>query len=77
LVPKWNAGYANGNVGGLLNAMLSPVGKFDKFLVALLGLSITATIAPTTYSIGMGFQTFIPALLSLPRYVISVLVTAL
>jgi purine-cytosine permease-like protein len=56
--------------------MLSPVGKFGKFLVVLLSLSIIANIAPTTYSIGMELQTVIPPLLSLPRYVIPVIATA-
>ena len=76
LIPDWNAGYAGGNIGGLLHAMLSPVGKFGKFLVVLFSLSVTANNAASTYSICMSLQTLIPPLVALPRYLLSVLVTA-
>ena len=72
-VPGWNAGYADGNVGGLLKAMLSPVGGFGKVLVVLLSLSVTGAIAPTIYSMCIQFQTLIPPLAVVPRYVFSVL----
>jgi purine-cytosine permease-like protein len=75
-VPDWNAGYTDGNVGGLLNAMLSPVGKFGKVLMVLLSLSVTTTTAPTIYSMGMAFQTFIPPLAAVPRYVLAVCAAA-
>jgi len=75
LIPDWNAGYAGGNVGGLLHAMLSPVGKFGKFLVVLFSLSVTANNAASTYSICMSLQNLIPPLVTLPRYLLSVLVT--
>ena len=76
-VPAWNAGYENGNVGGLLEAMLRPAGGFGKFLTVLLALSVTANVAPTFYSICLNFQIFMPFLLLVPRYVFSILVTAL
>jgi purine-cytosine permease-like protein len=71
-IPDWEAGYADGNIGGLLNAMLSPVGKFGKVLMVLLSLSVTTTTAPTIYSMCMAFQTFIPPVAAVPRYVLSV-----
>jgi purine-cytosine permease-like protein len=76
-VPKWDAGYAGGNVGGLLNAMLSPTGKFGKVLMVLLSLSVTTTTAPTIYSMCMAFQTFIPPLAAVPRYVLAVFAAAM
>ncbi|KAI0289623.1 hypothetical protein BC826DRAFT_970819 [Russula brevipes] len=76
-VPEWNAGFKGGNVGGLLAAILSPVGKFGKFLVVLLSLSVTATNAPTIYSMCMSFQTLVPALVAIPRYLFSLLFTTL
>lgn len=76
-VPNWVAGYTNGNVGGLIDAMLSPVGKFGKFLMVLLSLSVTATTAPIIYSICIDFQIIIPPLVAVPRYVFSVFVTVL
>ena len=76
-VPDWNAGYADGNVGGLLNAMLSPIGNFGKVLMVLLSLSVTAINAPMIYSMGLAFQTLIPPLVVVPRYTLSVFTTAL
>ncbi|KAI0289622.1 cytosine-purine permease [Russula brevipes] len=75
-VPAWEAGYAGGNVGGLISAMLHPSGKVGKVLMALLSLSVTANNAPTIYSMCMGFQTLIPPLVAVPRYVFSVVTTA-
>lgn len=77
LVPTWEAGYASGNVGGLLNAMLAPAGGFGKFLTALLSLSVVGNIAATLYSISFNFQIFIPVLVVVPRYAFSVLATAM
>jgi len=75
-VPSWETGYANGNVGGLVNAMLSPVGNFGKVLMVILSLSVTAANAPNIYSSCMAFQTLFPPLVVVPRYVFSVASTA-
>ena len=64
-------------MGGLIDSMLLPVGKFGKVLMVLLSLSVTNNNTPTVYSTGMALQTLIPSLLVVPRYVFSVLVTAL
>lgn len=76
VVPAWEAGYAGGNVGGLVDAMLQPVGKFGKVLMVFISLSVTGNNAPTIYSFGMCLQTLIPPLLVVPRYVFSVIATA-
>ncbi|KAI0289689.1 NCS cytosine-purine permease [Multifurca ochricompacta] len=75
-VPDWDAGYAGGNVGGLVDGMLHPVGGFGKFLMVLLSLSVTASNAPTIYSLSIGFQTLVPPLVVVPRYVFSAFATA-
>jgi purine-cytosine permease-like protein len=77
LVPAWNIGYTDGNVGGLINAMLSPIGKFGKVLMVFLSLSVTATHAPSMYSTCIDLQALIPPLVVVPRYVLSVFVTVL
>lgn len=77
VVPDWEAGYADGNVGGLVEAMLHPVGGFGKFLTVLLSLSVTANNAPTIYSLCLGSQTFIPPLVVVPRWVFSIVATAM
>jgi purine-cytosine permease-like protein len=76
-VPHWKAGYAQHGVAGLLDAMLSPVGKFGKCLMIILSLSVTAANAPTIYSMSLAFQTFIPPLVARPRYVFSVFAVVL
>ncbi|KAF5341318.1 hypothetical protein D9758_016174 [Tetrapyrgos nigripes] len=80
LIPSWNDGWNLGgpsNVGGLLQAMLSPVGNFGKFLTVLLSLSVTADIATTLYSMCLNFQILIPKLVVVPRYVFSLVATAI
>ena len=57
--------------------MLSPVGKFGKIMMVILSLSVTATNAPTIYSMCMAFQTLIPPLVAYPRYVFAVFATLL
>lgn len=76
-VPSWSAGYADGNVGGLIAAMLEPTGNFGKFLMVLLSLSIPGNIAPTFYSMCMSFQVLIPPLVAVPRYVFSIFAVAM
>ncbi|KAF8500278.1 NCS cytosine-purine permease [Russula emetica] len=76
-VPAWNIGYTDGNVCGLIYAMLSPVGKFGKVMMVSLSLSVTASNSPTMYSTCIDFQALIPPLVVVPRYVLPVFVTAL
>lgn len=77
-VPSWNEGYGTaGNIGGLLSAMLSPVGGFGKFLTVMLSLSVTANIACTLYSICFNFQVLVPSFSRVPRYVFSIVGTAI
>jgi len=77
LVPEWEAGFARHQAGGLLNAMLSPVGGFGKFLTMLVSLSVTAANVPRIYSMCFAFQTFFPPLVGLPRYVFPMFTVAL
>ncbi|KAI0711159.1 NCS cytosine-purine permease [Cerioporus squamosus] len=76
-VPAWETGYADGNVGGLVEATLQPTGNFGKFLTVLMALSVTANIAPTFYSFSLSFQVFIPPFAVIPRYMFSILATAI
>lgn len=76
-VPEWEAGYEQGSVGGLLAAMLAPVGGFGKFLMVLLALSVMGNIAATFYSISLNFQIIFPPLVRVPRYVFSIVGTAM
>ncbi len=75
-VPSWNDGYAGGNVGGLLEAVLRPAGGFGKFLTVLLSLSVAANVVPSFYSTSFNVQAFIPKLVVVPRYVFTILTAA-
>ena len=76
-VPAWEQGYAGGNVGGLLEAILSPLGNFGKFLTVLLSLSLAGNNVVAFYSISINLQAFMPFLSAVPRYVFSVVATAM
>ncbi|EIN08700.1 cytosine-purine permease [Punctularia strigosozonata HHB-11173 SS5] len=77
LVPSWEAGYTDGNVGGLIGAMLEPVGGFGKFLLVLMALSTVANVAPTFYSFCLSFQVAAAFTARVPRYVFSIVATAI
>ncbi|THG94002.1 hypothetical protein EW026_g7375 [Hermanssonia centrifuga] len=69
-VPTWEAGFDNGNnIGGIINAILSPLSGFGKFLTALLALSIPSPCAPTMYIFGSSFMTIGSFFAKVPRYV--------
>ncbi|QRV86294.1 Permease for cytosine/purines, uracil, thiamine, allantoin [Ceratobasidium sp. AG-Ba] len=74
--PGWAAGYDANGPGGLIDAVLSPAGRFGKFLTVLLGLSVIANMAPTLYSFSISFQVVLPFVARMPRYVFSILGTA-
>jgi purine-cytosine permease-like protein len=73
----WGEAFETSGVGGLLLAMLGPVHGFGKFLTVLLALSVTANVAPTFYSFGLSFQVFVPWAVRVPRYLFSLLATAM
>ncbi|KAF7338776.1 Cytosine-purine permease [Mycena sanguinolenta] len=75
-VPSWAAGYNGGNdLGGLVSAVLEPVGRFGKFLVVLLVLGISASNAPLMYSFGISLMNVSTIFAKVPRYVYAVFAT--
>ncbi|TGJ80566.1 hypothetical protein E0Z10_g8202 [Xylaria hypoxylon] len=76
-VPAWEQGYEKNSVGGALAAMLLPTGGFGKFVVVALSLSLLGNNAATMYSITLNFQVLVPQLVYIPRYVFSVVITAI
>ncbi|KAF7325865.1 NCS cytosine-purine permease [Mycena kentingensis (nom. inval.)] len=76
-VPAWEAAHESGDVGGILAAMLEPAKGFGKFLTVLLALSVVANVAATFYSISLNIQMVMPVLVVVPRYVFSILITAI
>ncbi|KAJ4001874.1 permease for cytosine/purines, uracil, thiamine, allantoin-domain-containing protein [Lentinula boryana] len=73
----WAQSYASLSVGGLLQSILSPAGRFGDFLTVLLSFSVAGNIAATFYSIGLNMQLVLPVLIVVPRYVFSIVATAI
>ncbi|KAF9515846.1 hypothetical protein BS47DRAFT_1341452 [Hydnum rufescens UP504] len=76
-VASWQDGYDQGSVGGLLAAMLAPAHGFGKFLVVLLSLGLVGNVAATFYSVSLNFQMLMPFLIVVPRYIFSIIATAI
>ncbi|EST09023.1 Permease [Kalmanozyma brasiliensis GHG001] len=53
------------------------LGNFGRFLVVLLALSVCGNISATIYSIGLNFQTMLPFLGPIPRFVWPLFATAI
>ncbi|KAI0694516.1 cytosine-purine permease [Cytidiella melzeri] len=75
---SWNTGFAEGNsVGGLIEAVLSPLGGFGKFLTVLLALTIPSACAPTMYTFGSSAMTITPWFAKVPRYIFAIVSEAI
>jgi purine-cytosine permease-like protein len=67
--PAWQDAYNSGSVGGLLGAILAPVGGFGKFCLVLLALSIVANNIPNNYSLGLSAQVIGNWAVKVPRFI--------
>ncbi|KAF8303083.1 cytosine-purine permease [Clavulina sp. PMI_390] len=72
----WMAGYEVNGVAGLLAAALEPAGRFGKFCMVVIAMSVPAACAPTMYSFGISFQCVAPIFAYVPRYVFAICATA-
>jgi purine-cytosine permease-like protein len=75
--PSWTAGYNADSTGGVMFAMLENAGGFGKFVAVILAFSVIGNIACSLYSLSINFQIIIPMLVRVPRYVFSILITAI
>lgn len=77
-VPAWQAGLGNGNdIGGLVGAILEPVGGFGKFLLVLVALTTPSACAPTMYTACTSFMAIAPVFAKIPRFLFAILSTAI
>ena len=77
-VPAWKAGLGNGNdIGGLLGAVLLPVGGFGKFLLVLLSLTTPSQCAPAMYAMLNSFMSLAPVLAKIPRPLLAIVSAAM
>ncbi|KAL4947507.1 permease for cytosine/purines, uracil, thiamine, allantoin-domain-containing protein [Aspergillus filifer] len=74
----WSTGYETYSAGGVLYAMVSPLGNFGKFISVLLSFSLLGNLAAAMYSISINFQLLIPSakMLKVPRLLFVVIYTA-
>lgn len=75
--PQWQEEYDKYLVGGALAGMLSPAGGFGKFVLVILSLTLLGNTCGTFYAITLNFQTLMPWLVKVPRYVFSIIATAI
>ncbi|THH02634.1 hypothetical protein EW145_g6721 [Phellinidium pouzarii] len=73
----WQQRFADGGVGGLLAATLSPAKGFGSFLQVLLALSIVGNNIPNMYSFALTFQVFGRHVQRIPRVFLVVLGTVI
>jgi NCS1 nucleoside transporter family len=69
-VKAWNAAFGSfGDVGGLLSAVVSPLGGFGTLILVLLALSIVANNIPNDYSLGLTIQVLGKPFQRVKRYI--------
>ncbi|KAK7038902.1 hypothetical protein VNI00_010536 [Paramarasmius palmivorus] len=77
-IPAWEAGLGDGqDFGKFLAVILSPTGGFGKFLIVIACLTLPAQSAVTMYSFGVSFMSISWIFMKIPRYVYSVIATAI
>ncbi len=69
-MPSWNKAFGQtGDVGGLLSAVMSPLGGFGSLILFLLALSIVANNIPNDYSLGLCVQVLGKTFQQVRRYI--------
>jgi len=76
-IPSWASAYETNSGGGVLAAMLEPLGGFGRFLVVILALSTAGSQVACMYAITLNLQMLLPVLVRVPRYYFAVVVTAI
>lgn len=66
---KYAAGYAVSGNGGLIAAVLEPLGGFGKFCLVILALSIIANNCPNIYSVSLTLQVLSRYTQRVPRFI--------
>lgn len=66
--PAWQAAFTDNGVGGLVGAVVVPLGGFGKFLLVLLALGIIACNVPNGYSVALSFQIISTSMVKVPQW---------
>ncbi|KAK6198605.1 purine-cytosine transport protein [Scheffersomyces amazonensis] len=73
--PPWQDAYNSFGVGGLINEVFKPWGRFGSFVVIILYISLICNNIMNTYSIAFEFQLIDVKLAIVPRWCWAILVT--
>ncbi|ORX96545.1 hypothetical protein BCR34DRAFT_628798 [Clohesyomyces aquaticus] len=69
-IPEWQAAFTKGGVGAVIGTILiTRLGAFGRFVLALLGLSVLGTCGRDVYSISANLPALLPVLRKVPRVV--------
>ncbi|KAA8650510.1 hypothetical protein EYZ11_003289 [Aspergillus tanneri] len=66
---RYQIGYSTAGNGGLLGAVLAPLGGFGKFCLVILALSIIANNCPNIYSVALTLQVLSRYTQRVPRFI--------
>lgn len=75
--PEWSQALSVSSGQFFELILAGKLGNFGRFLVVLLALSVCGNISATIYSIGLNFQTMLPFLGPVPRFVWPLFATAI
>jgi len=76
-IPEWSAAFDAGLTGGVFLEMMKNVGGFGKFITVIIAFTPLGNLSGTLYSISIQLQVLIPAFYRIPRYLFSVVITAI
>lgn len=74
-VPVWTTANEQNSAGGILVAMLTPLGGFGTFVAVLLTFSIVGQVSPGLYIVSLNLQLVWPLFAKFPRVLFVILVT--
>lgn len=76
-IPEWSQALSVSSGQFFQLILAGSLGNFGRFLVVILALSVCGNISATIYSIGLNFQTMLPFLGPIPRFVWPLFATAI
>lgn len=78
-IPGLATAFDAGSTGGAMLFMLesSSIGGFGKFIAVVLAFTLLGNLAGTIYSISIQFQCLLPIFTRVPRWVFSILISAI
>ena len=77
IVPEWSTAFDAGMTGGVFLEMMNDVGGFGKFIAVIIAFTPLGNLAGTLYSISIQLQVLTPIFYRIPRYLFSVVITAI